>query len=190
MGSLDADDSDDTGGGDTQFEDVAVLGTAEPYSIAATPEREYEYLEDDEAVRIEYDDSSERTMSFDEWGRRRATAAAADEMRSLLSDEGLADAGASMGVIERDDIDESRTSRDPDPSLFDREVDIGVTVAIDYQYGGEELVREPETDFDTLVESIPPYIEVTMLFEERNYTADVPILCWKHYADRTELDDV
>ncbi|SDQ30992.1 hypothetical protein [Natronobacterium texcoconense] len=182
--------SDDAGGQEARIEEISVLGTADPISVEATPEREYEYLEEKDEVRIEYDDPPDREMPFDEWGRRRATAAGDDKIRSVLSDEGISDAGSSIGTVRKQDVDEDKSSQDPDPSIFDREVGIGISVEITYYYEGDELVEEPDTDLDTLVEVVPPYIEVTMLFEEREYTADVPILCTRRWTDRERMDDV
>lgn len=161
------------------------LGGASGISIEATPERDYEYLEDEDRVRIQYDSGRTNEMSFDEWGTRRATSAAADHIRAVLAGAGLLENGVNVGegIVELSDLDEERDERAPDPSEFDREVDLGPIVTHSRGYSRDgELLYEPAVEFETVVDATPQLIEVAMPFEEREYTAVLPIMCKKGWT--------
>jgi hypothetical protein len=162
-------------------------GGAPPVSIEAEPEREYEYLEDEDRVRIEYDGGRTNEMSFDEWGTRRATSAAVDHVRARLDDEGLSEEGIRVGegVVDSDDLD-GVDSPASDPSASDRAVDLGVIVSHSRLYSREgELIAEPDVTFESVVDVVPRSIEATMSFEEREYTTVLPVLCKKEEIRQT-----
>lgn len=151
------------------------LGSAEQDSIEAKPEREYEYNEEHDTVHITYDSGRTNEMSFDEWGTRRATSAAESHIHSLLEKEQLLETGVSVGsgVAEVDELDENTSE-----SEFDRAVSLGPIVRHSTLYSRDgTLIFEPEVEFETVVATTPRSIEVTMLFNEREYTAVLPVVC-------------
>jgi hypothetical protein len=183
-GNTDGTNSDQRGF-EPDVEPINRLGGTAVVSIEATPERDYEYLEDEDRVRIRYDSGRTNEMSFDEWGTRRATSAAADHVRTGLDDAGVLGDGVDVGVgvVELDDLDEGRSERAADPSEFDREVNLGPIVNHSRGYSREgELLYEPAVEFEAVVDATPRSVDVTMSFEEREYTAVLPVMCKKGWS--------
>lgn len=160
------------------FESISRLGSAAGVSIEADPEREYEYLEDEDRVRYEYDHGGTNEMAFDEWGTRRATEVAASHVASVLDEKDLEESGIAVGygTVDRDDLDGA--DGDPESTEFDRAIPFGVSVdhVTSYSRGGTRLTA-PEIDFQSLVQATPKSITVTMRFDEREYTAVLPVIC-------------
>lgn len=171
----DASESENAGEFEPDIEPETRLGGEEQVSIEAEPEREYEYIEADDSVRITYDSGRTNEMSFDEWGTRRATAAAASHVRSSLENDGLLGTGVHVatGVAEVDALEDPA-----DEPAFDRAIPLGVIVSHSTLYSRDgERRSEPDVAFDAVVAATPRSLEVTMSFEERPYTAVVPGFC-------------
>ncbi|SDQ63674.1 hypothetical protein [Natronobacterium texcoconense] len=165
---------------DPDFETIHKIGEAEPIAIEAKPDREYEYIEAEETVRIQDSRGETRELSFDEWGTRQALSAAESHVISLLEDE---DVGSMIDVgIGGPGLSEV-SNKDVDESDFDREGESSIVVSHTtlYTQTGEKH-DEPAIGFEYLVELIPTKIEVTMLFDEREYTAVLPVLCHREWA--------
>lgn len=79
------------------FEPIIRLGGASSATISAEPVREYEYLDDDHEVRVEYNSGAD-TIPFDEWGTLRATDHASQYVRYRLRENSLLKGGVSTGV--------------------------------------------------------------------------------------------
>ncbi|AFZ74503.1 hypothetical protein [Natronobacterium gregoryi] len=165
---------------DPDIEPTTRLGDGERTSIEAEPDREYEYVDADDSVRITYDSGKTNEMSFDEWGTRRATAAAASHVRSSLSSEELLGTGVfvATGVAEVDTLEDA-----PEDLTFDRAIPLGVLVDYNASYSrGGDLRSEPDVEFDAIVAATPRAVDVTMLFEERPSTAVVPAFCRRGWS--------
>ncbi|WP_117362710.1 hypothetical protein [Natrarchaeobaculum sulfurireducens] len=160
------------------FEPKSKLGEGDLASIEAEPEREYEYIEEEDTVYIEYDRAGSTEMSFDEWGTRRAADAGSGHVRGVIENEGLdSEILVETGVVELADI-----SDDVDESMFIREIELGVIVNHETSYTADGTkLSEPAVDFEEVVEIVPRSVEVTMAFEERHYTAVLPVLCRRNW---------
>ena len=156
-------------------EPIARLGSAEQDSIEAKPEREYEYNEEHDTVHITYDSERTNEMSFDEWGTRRAASAAESHILSVLETEQLLGAGVDVGsgVAEVNGLDDN-----PSESEFERTIPLAPVVHHEALYSRDgTLISDSEIEFETVVATTPRSIEVTMLFDEREYTAVLPVVC-------------
>lgn len=165
---------------DPDIDPVTRLGGASSVSVEAEPIREYEYLEESDRVRIHYDSGQTSTMSFDEWGTRRATDHAADHVHTILTDESPTGTGISVGVgeVNLTDLDSTGTDQSATESAFEWDVNLGVTVSYEYLYSRDgDLISEPDISFQTVVDVTPRSAEVTMLFPQREYTAILPVVC-------------
>lgn len=159
----------DTGDVDPDIEVTTRLGTAQQVSIEADPDRRYQYHEDTDEV------SATRRMPFDEWGTRRAVAHGASHLRTLFEDADVYGNGirVSSGVAELADLDENVPE-----DQFARDFELAPIASHEHHYSRDgELRVEPEISFETMREVAPRSMAVTMLFEERDYTAVLPIFC-------------
>jgi hypothetical protein len=171
--------TDETNDFEPDIEEKIKLGQADPVSTEAEPEREYEYLEEDDAVLIEYNTGRTNRMPFDEWGTRRAVAAGADYIQQRLEQkEWGSEISFARGVVELTDLE-----GDVDESEFDRDIRLGIKLNyyIGYSRDGEKQF-EPEVDFSKVVDATPRKIEVTMLFPEQEYTAVLPVICRRNVS--------
>lgn len=154
------------------------LGRADPVSIEAEPEREYEYLEDDDAVHIEYDTGETSDIPFDEWGTLRALEAGAEYVRNIVGENDWKGVYVSQRLTESRYIDANSNE-----SEFDRDFDVSISVDLVTTYARDGTkIREPSVEFDVVSNAIPRKIEVTMLFPERDYTAVFPIICHRSWG--------
>lgn len=162
---------------DLDSEATQVLGAAPSISIESEPDRDYDYLKDEDRVQIQYDGGGTDEMPFDEWGTRQATSAAADHILTLLDEEGVLKEGIRVGeaIFDLDDL-EDNSEESPDSTEFERDVDIGPVVSY---LEDDSKDDEIEVEFETVVESTPRSIEVSMLFDEGEYTAILPVMCMK-----------
>jgi len=151
------------------------LGGADPLTIETRPERDYEYIDANDMVHIRYDSGETGKMPFAEWGTRQAAEAARTHVISIYEQEGLGEDGIGVGTG-REVLNELD---DPPPeSAFHRAVAIGVKGRHMTLYSRSgKLLNEPTVDFETVVAATPRSADVTMLFDDRRYTAILPIVC-------------
>lgn len=162
------------------FERVSRLGGASGVELSAQPERDYEYLEDEDHVLVQYESGSD-TIPFDEWGTLRATDHAVNDIGTRLEARSLHKSGVRLGtgVVALDELTETSGER-PVESDFKRDRDIGPIVSHLHHYARDgTLLSSPTVSFDALVEATPRTMTVTMEFPERSYTAILPVLCTK-----------
>ncbi|WP_226011030.1 hypothetical protein [Halomicrobium salinisoli] len=167
-------------GSDPDFDPSYRLGGAPPAAVEAEPVQEYEYLPEEDRVRIQYDSGETTTHPFDEWGSMRAAEHAADHVASILDDESLLGDGVSVGWgrLDLSEIDWAGERSTPTEEEFDRDADFGPSVTHLHHYDRDgDLLSEPEVSFDSVVEATPRTTEVTVLFPELEYTATFPVLC-------------
>ncbi|WP_336364430.1 hypothetical protein [Halalkalicoccus salilacus] len=158
-------------------------------SIEVEAKREYEYLKDEDQVRIEYDNGRTNEMSFEEWGMREATSAAADHVRRLLTDERLIEESIHVGEgrVDLDDFDEGIDNRTTDESVAAKTADIGVIVSYRRLVSQEgEVIADPTIDFRTVADILPQFVEATVLFDEREHTAVLPVVCKKEEIEQDQ----
>lgn len=159
-----------------EIDERSRLGGDDGASIEAETDREYEYLEGEDRIRIEYPQGGTNEMPFEEWGTRCAAEAAAEYVRSSLEETGVLETviAVGRGQTSLDDLD----GDDPDSAEFERALPSGVSVSHGPSYGRDgALLSRPSIDFGTLVDSTPRSVTVTMNFEERDYTAVLPVVC-------------
>lgn len=164
------------------------LGTAPGISFEATPERDYEYLEESNRVRILYDSGDTSTVDFETWGTGRAASHAADRLHRLLEEKSLTGTGINIGKgrVELVDIDVPAGGDPPTQEEFTRGAPVCPQVFHFHHYARDgSLISKPEVSFQKLVDASPRSMEVTMLFPEKEYTAVLPVACsrtWQRNA--------
>ncbi|WP_152417971.1 hypothetical protein [Haloferax elongans] len=166
--------------GTPKVEPISRLGGGSPVELSVQPEREYEYLETEDKVRVRYDHGSD-TTPFGEWGTLRATEHASRYVKTTLQEQSLLKTGVSvgMGIVKLDELTETSGEK-PVESEFNRDREIGPIVSHMHHYSRDgTLLSSPAVSFDTLVKATPRTMEVTMEFPERDYTAILPVLCRK-----------
>ena len=152
------------------------LGSGNPISLEADPERGYHYYEADDTVTTD----SGAEMPFDEWGTRRATAHASDAVKEILLEQSLLVDGVTTGTGGTDlgSLDEWAGDDRPREEDFDRDLEISPIVAHQHHYDRDgNLISKPEIPFERIVEATPRAAEATVLFPERKYRAVLPVVC-------------
>lgn len=162
------------------FEQLNRLGGASPVAIESEPVREYEYIAEDDRVRLHYDSGETSTRPFTEWGTMRAAYHAANHIKSLLDAESLMGDGIDVGWGRLDFSEINWTEGDSTPTEdeFSRDADFAPMVSHLHHYDRKgNLISKPDVSFESITEATPRAIDVTMLFPEREYTATLPVLC-------------
>lgn len=162
------------------IEPTTRLGTAPRISFEATPEREYEYLEESNRVRILYDSGHTSTIDFETWGTGRAASHAADRLQHILEEKSLTGTGISVGKgrVTVSEIDVPASGDPPTQEEFERGAPVCPQVFHFHHYARNgSLISEPEVPYQELVEAAPRSMEVTMVFAENEYTAVLPVVC-------------
>lgn len=155
-------------------ETIAALGNKSGISIETTSDRDYEYIDDKEQVRVTYDDGTTAEMSFGRLATKRAASEAAERVIQLLEAEGMSDPAVGGGRVRLDEI----TEEDPNPDEFKRAVPSGVRVLHTKSYSQNgHLLSEPDVDFQEVVDVLPRTITVDIAFENHDYTAKLPVMC-------------
>ena len=165
------------------FEPIIRLGGASSATISAEPVREYEYLDGENEVRVQYNSDSD-TIPFDEWGTLWATDHASQYVRDRLREKSLLEEAVFVagGIVDLDELTET-SANPPSESMFERDREIGPTVNHSTMYDRQgALVSSPEVAFEALVEATPRTMEVSMKVPEGEYTAILPVLCSKRWA--------
>jgi len=160
-------------------EPVRQLGDAPAVARSAEPTQDYEYLPEENRVRVRSASGETSTFPFPEWGTMRAANHGAAHISSVLDDESLLVAGVSVGWgrVDLSDIDWTETPT-PTEDEFDRDADVAPRVSHEQHYDRNgNLLHEPAVSFDAVASTTPRKIETTVLFPEREYTATLPVVC-------------
>lgn len=167
------------------IEQVTRLGDAPGISFEMTPKREYEYLEESDRVRIQYDSGDSSTMPFGKFGTLRAVDHSSDRLQQILEDNSLTGTGISTGEgrVKSAEIDTSNSETAPVRAEFSRDVPRAPIVFHSHHYARDgSLISEPDITFEEIVATVPRSIDVTMRFPEKRYTAVLPGVCTKDWA--------
>ena len=175
----------DTAEFDPDIEQATRLGDAAGISFEVAPEWEYEYREENDSVRIQYDSGGSGTMAFGKFGTLRAADHSSDRLQRILADSSLTGTGISTGWgrVKRSEIEPSTNETTSAQEEFTRDAPVAPKVYHTHQYARDgSLVSEPAVPFVDLVEAVPRSMEVTMRFPERSYTAVFPVVCTKDWT--------
>ncbi|RXK51771.1 hypothetical protein [Halorientalis pallida] len=156
------------------------LGQAPGISFDAKPQEEYEYLEESDSVRIQYESGESSTFAFAWWGTARAAEHGADRLKRLLEDKSLTGTGISTGWGETElaAIDVPTDEDPPTQEEFKRGPPLCPKVRHLHHYARDgSLISKPDVSFSRIVEATPRSMEITMLFPEKAYTAVLPVVC-------------
>ena len=175
----------DTAEFDPDIEQATRLGDAAGISFEVAPEWEYEYREENDSVRIQYDSGGSGTMAFGKFGTLRAADHSSDRLQRILADSSLTGTGISTGWgrVKRSEIEPSTNETTSAQEEFTRDAPVAPKVYHTHQYARDgSLVSEPAVPFVDLVEAVPRSMEVTVRFPERSYTAVFPVVCTKDWT--------
>lgn len=170
---------------DPDIEPKKQLGEASGISFEVDPDLEYEYLEENDRVRIHFDGDDATTMAFDEFGKLRAAEHGSDRLQQILEDNSLAGTGIGSGWGRTDltEIDTSGTTTNSLQEEFTQDPLWAPRVDHVHSYDRNGvLVYEPAVPFQDVVTVAPRSMEITILFSERNYTIFLPVICRKLWA--------
>ena len=170
---------------DPDIEQVTRLGDAAGISFEVAPEWEYEYHEENDSVRIQYNSGDSGTMPFGMFGTLRAVDHSSDRLQQILEDNSLTGTGISTGWgrLKMSEIDTSNSDTTLLSEEFTRDAPMAPKVYYTHHYTRDgSLISEPAIPFADLVEAVPRSMEVTMLFPEKSYTAVFPVVCRKDWT--------
>ncbi|MEY7851869.1 hypothetical protein AB7C87_22010 [Natrarchaeobius sp. A-rgal3] len=114
---------------------------------------------------------------------RKSVSIAAERVQNILDDNGYLQGNIEVGngTVDLDDPDFEMDDQ-PRSSEFNRDLDLGVMVFYLYHYSKEgELLSKPEITFDELLDAVPRSAEIQLNFEENEYTAILPVVCYKEW---------
>lgn len=167
---------------DPNIEQRIQLGGASKSAFEVAPKDDYEYLEEQGEIRIEYGSGDTSTMSFGRYGTHQAIDHGGDRLQSLLNSESMTGTGISVGqgIFEISDL---TTSRAEDSSLSEeikRDAQLAPQVFHSHHYARDgSLISEPSVSFQEIVETVPRMMDITINFPEQQYQAVLPVVCEK-----------
>lgn len=161
------------------------LGEASGISFEVEPNRDYEYMEESNQVRIHFDGGDSTTMPFETFGVRRAAHHGSDQLEQILEANSVdgTGIGTGQGRVNLTEIDESPNGEDSLREEFNHDPLWGPKVYHTHYYTRNgRLQTEPAVPFEDIVAVVPRYMEVTVLFPERSYTVRLPVICKKSWS--------
>ena len=170
---------------DPDIEQVTRLGDAAGISFEVAPEWEYEYREENDSVRIQYDSGDSGTMAFGTFGTLRAADHSSERLQEIVEDNSLTGTGISTGWgrVEVSEIDISTNETALVQEDVTRDAPVAPKVYYSHHYARDgSLISKPDIPFADLVEVVPRSMAVTMLFPEKSYTAVFPVVCRKDWT--------